>query len=193
MPTIRIRVIGSSPLVQNNNTLCDPLHPLTKQKAALTGKRKKTDADHEQIGQIEFVAGLYMNENGPIIPAGMFRACLIEGAKRDKMGSTFKTGLFVESDGVLEYEGPRDSKSLYADKSFVWRCPVGNQRSTIIRTRARFNDWASEFDVYYDNSMIDLEHIENAIRHSEKIGMGDARALGYGKFKAHIVEPAAVA
>ena len=29
---------------------------------SVSGKRKKTEADHEEMARIEFVAGLYMNE-----------------------------------------------------------------------------------------------------------------------------------
>jgi hypothetical protein len=187
MKTLKIKLVGKTPLVVHNNTLADPLHPLKKALTAVTGKRKKTDADHEEIGRIEFVAGLYMDsEMGPIMPGRCLRACIIEGAKRDKMGTAFKTAFYIDGDSPIEYHGPRTAKELWEDKEFVWRTPVGNQSSTVIRTRPRFSKWEITFEAVYDEELIDAEHIENALRHSAKIGLCDARALGYGKFSFEV-------
>ena len=187
MSTVKIRLTGTTPLVMHSNRLVDPLHPLKKEIAAITIKKKKTDADHLEISRLEFIGSIYCGDEGPFIPGANMRACLITGAKRDKMGSTFKSAIFVENDGILKYDGPRDVKGLWEKgDEFAWRTPVGNQSNTIMRTRPRFNDWETEFTVDFDEEQVNIEHLENALRHAEKIGICDARALGYGKFSASI-------
>jgi hypothetical protein len=76
---------------------------------------------------------------------------------------------------------------MWEDGSFTWRAPVGNQSSTVIRTRPRFESWSATFEAVYDGEVIDKEHIVNALKHSAKIGLCDARALGYGKFAWEII------
>lgn len=155
-------------------------------KKAITGKRKKTDADYEEIARLEFLGGLYMNDEGPFIPSGNFRKCLIEGARRNKDGKQFEVGLFVLNDAKLIYEGPRDAKAMWESKEFMWTTVVGNQRASIMRTRPRFNDWQCQFEVDVDTSMIDANCLQNAIENAQKMGICDARNIGYGRFKATV-------
>ena len=187
----RIRLDGKTPLVLHNNQCVNPLNPLKKQIAAITAKgKKKTDADHLQIYRLEFQAGLYINDRlGPYIPAQNLRKMMIEGARKSKDGKQFESGLYVNDDAAIEYEGPRDLEGLLngAFDKFAWTTVVGNQRNSIMRTRPRFKEWAVEFEVIVETSLVDQEMIKNALRHAELIGVCDGRSVGCGRFAASIL------
>lgn len=188
---MKIRLNGITPLVMHSNRLANPLDPMKKELATLTGKKKKTDADYEQIAKIEFRAGLYINGVGPIIPSNNLRKMLIEGGRKSKMGKQFESGLCFVSDADLEYEGPREAEELWKDGRFTWTTAVGNQRNTVMRTRPRFNEWACEFTIEFDDDLLSESDVSDALSKAERgVGVCDGRALGLGRFKAEIVQPA---
>lgn len=189
MSVFRISLKGRSPLVLHNNQCVDPLHPLTKEIKSITGKRKKVDADHLELRRLEFIAGLYINQDlGPYIPNQNLRKMLIEGARKSKNGKQFESGIFVFDHAKIEYDGPRDVEGMLADGRFSWTTPAGNQSSTIMRTRPRFDKWSCEFSVETDESLVHKEMIEDALVHASRIGVCDARSIGYGRFDFEILK-----
>ena len=192
MSTITIKLIGTSPLLMHNNQCVDPLNKFKKEIAKITGKRKKTEADYLELYRLEFMAGLYIGAEGPFIPARCFRRCLIEGAKKDKNGKRFETSISVLTDGILQYDGPRDAKSMWESGEFHLTTVVGNQRNSIMRTRPKFDVWACRFDLYFDDSDLNLQDIESALERSQKLGICDGRAIEYGAFEATVLAPVAV-
>ena len=119
MANATVKLVGTSPLLMHNNQCVDPLNPLKKKIAAITGKRKKTESDYLELYRLEFIAGIYIGDEGPYIPARCFRRCLIEGAKKDRNGTRFQSTISVESNGILQYEGPRDVKALWESGEFL--------------------------------------------------------------------------
>ena len=65
------------------------------------------------MARIEFVAGLYMNEDGPVIPARLLEAAVVEGARKSKLGKHVQAGVIVEKHATLIYDGPRTAKELF--------------------------------------------------------------------------------
>lgn len=84
---MQFRLVGDAPMIQHNGQTADPLNRFSKQLKALSGKKKKTDSDLEEMAKIEFMAGLYLSKEGPIIPATMIDACVIEAAKKAREGA----------------------------------------------------------------------------------------------------------
>jgi hypothetical protein len=184
-----IKLSGTSALVMSNNRSVDPLDTLKKEMDKITSKRKKTDADHEELKRVEFMSRLYASDElGPYIPAANLRAMLIAGAKKQKMGTAFKSALYVLGDSKLEYDGPRDIEGMY-EAGYAWRVPVKNMgTSTVMRTRPKFEQWACEFDVDADEEVVNKSDIEEALEKARKyVGLGDARTLGYGRFSWSLV------
>ena len=184
-----IRLNGTSPLVMSNNRSVDPLDALKKEMDKITSKRKKTDADHEELKRVEFMSRIYADEEtGPYIPAGNLRAMLIAGAKKQKMGTAFKSALYVHADASLEYDGPRDIQGLY-EAGYAWRVPVKNMgTSTVMRTRPKFDQWACEFEVDADEEVVNKSDVEEALEKARKyVGLGDARTLGFGRFSWSLI------
>ncbi len=183
---------GGSPLLMHNERLADPLDEWTRKLAAVTGKRKKTDADHMEIGRIEFNGGLYTNGNGPCLPGWNILRCLQDGATRSKRGRDVLRGVYpgAETADVI-YEGPREVDALWKNGTFHLRKTVGVQRSRTMRTRPLFTEWQVALPITVDPTVFDLDSLRPIWRDAGVYaGIGDMRPV-YGRFKGTIEEIAA--
>ncbi len=176
---------GVSPLLMHNGQLANPLNPLVKEMKQITGIRKKTDEHHLELQRLEFRAGLYLNEAGQVIvPSEVIESCLVEGAKKAKLGKAFKSSVTVTEDAVLEY-GPKltvdqlwEQNETYADVRGV---KVGQSR--VMRTRPIFRDWSLVFAVMFDAEQINLEQLSQAVEDAGRIvGLCDYRPK-FGRFQ----------
>ena len=78
--TLCFRIIGVSPLLLHNGQLADPLDEQVRAIAQVTAKRRKTEADHHRLAELEFKGSLYLREGRPCIPEEMMEAALVEAA-----------------------------------------------------------------------------------------------------------------
>lgn len=181
-----------SALVMHNERMADPLEPIVREIAQITKKGvKKTEADHEEIGRLEFVGGMYENANGPCIPAWNVLRCLQDGARRIKRGLDVPRGIIplVET-ADLEYEGPRAIDVLWKEGGFSLRKTVGIQRSRTMRTRPIFVDWQLEVPIEVDSNVWDLDTLRHCWEEAGKYaGLGEMRPV-YGRFEGTITEEA---
>ena len=76
METLKARLTGLVPLILHNARLADPLDPISKAMKTVSSKRKKTDADFEELARLEFEGGLYMVDDEPVIPARLIYGLL---------------------------------------------------------------------------------------------------------------------
>ena len=105
-----------SPLLCHNERLADPLDPTTRAVAEISSKRKKTEADHLELARREFEGGLYLGENGPMIPAANMLRCVEDGARRVRKGKDVNRGIVpLEDYADLDYAGPRDVDTLWQE------------------------------------------------------------------------------
>ena len=186
---LSIKLTGVSPLVLHNNQTVNPLNPLAQKLKAITKKRSKTEADFKEIERLEFIAGLYFDDElGPYLPQANLRKMLVLGGRKDKRGKDFESGLFVLAPAKIEYDGPRDIESLYKlGDPFVFTSPVKVGTSTLIRTRPRFKGWSCRFDIEIETSLLDLETVSNALKKAGlAVGIGDGRSIGYGRFTSEL-------
>lgn len=189
--TIRVRLNGRSPLVMHNNRCVNPRDPLKKAISAITGKgKRKTEADLDELERLEFVAGLYYDEQmGPYIPSQNIRKMLIEGARKVKLGKQFESGVFITDDVPVQYDGPRDFEEMWKLRDrFAWTTVVGNQKASILRTRPRFRQWSVEFSVILEDSLVSVDDLKTALKHAEiAVGLCDGRSVGCGRFDAEVL------
>lgn len=190
MDTIKIRITGTAPLLVHSDRLANPLDPLTKEIKTYTGKRKKTDDDHLAIARLEWTGGMYYDDKiGPSIPGRNVKAMLITAAKKSKDGPKAKTGLIVSEDKIkLIYSGPRTLDAMWDDGRFTdMRC-VGVMNARTMRCRPVFPEWAIEFSVIYDASVVDKADILRFCDVGGRlVGMGDYRVEccgDFGRFEA---------
>ena len=190
MATLNVRITGKSPLLLHNGRLADPTDEVVREMKKITAKGKnKTDEDLIELSRLEFKGGMYFDENEePCIPGEVLESCLKSGARVAKNGKKIEAGAFVSEQTVpLQYSGPRDIKSLWADKRFVHRAGVKVGQARVIRTRPKFDQWACEFTVEYQPEVIDREDIVRAMEDAGNLkGLCDYRPR-HGRFNVEVL------
>jgi len=189
MQTLKFRLTGTRPLLMHADTFSDPLNPLTKAHKQLTGKRKKTEDDHEAIAQSEWRGSLYYDEElGPYMPGVNVEACMVAGGKLQKLGTTLKRAAEVWEDKCrLKYKGPRDPEAMWDAQMYDARSVVV-QRQRLMRYRPIFRDWSLECTVVYDETAIDRSDIIKCLTDGGQMsGLGDYRPK-FGRFEVEVLD-----
>lgn len=170
--------VNGSPILCHNERLADPLDPAARAVAEISGKRGKTEADHLELARREFEGGLYLGDNGPVIPAMNMLRCVQEGAKRIKKGKDVLRGIVPLEDAAdLDYDGPRDVDSLWKE-GFWLRKGVGVGTSRVIRTRPCFKDWRVILPIEVDAEIWDIHKLQEVCTLAGKFaGLGDMRPI----------------
>ena len=180
--SLTFRITGASPLLFHNGQLADPLNPHARAMAQVTAKRKKTEADHSQLADLEFMGSLYLSGGVPCIPAEMMEAALARAAAQERRSAKAKAGLVIRDDLVLRYDGPADPRALCADPRFRLRCGVRIGANRVMRTRPRFPVWAADLVVDYLPGMLNASDVRSFVSVAgEQIGIGDWRPR-FGRF-----------
>lgn len=182
-----ITLTGSASLLMHNSRLSNPLDPATKALKKYTGKRNKTDEDHEQIARLEFAGGLYLDPDvGPFIPGENVMRCLVDGAKLTKMGVKVTRGVFIKTDvNPLSYNGPRGEQELW-DAGWRHMASVKVGTSRTMRCRPQFHEWAVQAEGVADPSVLELDDLTTIADNAGSfIGLGDWRPR-FGRFTATV-------
>lgn len=189
MRETNIEIVGVAPLIVHNGRLADPLDPITRQLAELTGKRKKTLEDHHRISRVEWEGGLYLDEDDePCLPSECIEATLVAGAKRTKQGRDAKAGIVVPDHAKLVYDGPKDVEAMWASGKFLKRNGVRVGPARVIRSRPIFHAWSAVVRIVWDPDVIrdepDLMKIAEA---AGQMGTCEWRPR-FGRFEVHKLE-----
>lgn len=184
MRTMNLTAQSVSPMLMHSSAGANPLDKRTQAHKALTSKRKKTEEDMLEIAESEFKLGLYFDRDlGVYIPVENVRACLIEGAKLNKLGRAVERGvIFNETKAKLVYDGPQTPDKLWEDESFrdLRTCVVGTSR--VLRCRPIFSQWKVETGITFDPSVIEERDIAQAWMNAGAFcGLGNYRPL-FGRF-----------
>lgn len=187
MQKLTFTISGVAPLLMHNGRLADQSDPYTRQMKEISAKRKKVDSDFEEMGRLEFLGSLYLNEdNEPCIPSFVFEACLIGrggAARKEKMGKEAAAALWVVEDAPLIYDGPRNPDELWKDKKFVSRALVRVGQARVTRTRPIFKEWKAEFVVEFNPELLNEESVRRWVEvASEQVGLCDWRPR-FGRFE----------
>ena len=157
---LSFKIRGVAPLIMHNGQLADPANKWTRAMKEITGKRKKTDADYEEMAHLEWMGGLYLHKGEPCIPGYVLEGALIGrggAARKQKMGKQAAVGLYVLDDFPLEYEGPRDPKELWLLPEFQLRAMVRVGQARVMRTRPIFREWAATVEIEVDPDFVNLD------------------------------------
>lgn len=183
--TMQFKLTGDAPLLMHNGQTADPLNKYARQLKAITGKRKKTDSDFEEMAKIEFIASLYLSkEEGPIIPAVVIDACIIEASKKAREGMLARSGFFTTGNSRFEYEGPRAAEEMWEDGRFRFSVPARVGMGRIMRTRTVFNPWHTTVNVQYEDTVVNPAQVSSWFAVAGTlVGLCDWRPR-YGRFQA---------
>lgn len=187
-----IEIEGIAPLVMHNGRLANPRDSYAKRLKEISGKRKKVDSDYEDMAQIEFEGGLYLNaDSKPCIPAPVIESMLVEGAKMQRKGKAVKAGIFCpEQNYALKYKGPKTVEELWNDDRFVLEALVRVSTSRIVRTRPQFPDWSLTFDVFYNDTVLNKKDVDSILADAGQfVGLCDWRPRN-GRFDVKSIKVA---
>ncbi len=180
---LKVKIIGDTPFIPHNAQLADPLNQFSRAIKEVSGKRKKVDADLEEIAKLEFLGGLYLSDGKPCIPAEMLEAVINGGARKSKMGKQASAAVFIRKPAMLEYEGPKDPKKLWDDKEFVLRVAVKVQQAMVMRTRPIFKKWSATFEVDVNTDLVETKDVLQWIKVAGvELGIGDWRPQKRGHY-----------
>jgi len=183
---LNFQIVGVAPLLMHNGRLADPLDNIVRQIKEVSGKRHKTDADHEEMARLEWLGSLYLHDGEPCIPSDVLEAALIgrgSAARKQKMGKQAAAGLMVFDNAPLEYEGPRDPHEMWKMEEFRFRCRVKIGQASVMRTRHIFKDWAANVTVMYNPDVINSDDVKLWMDIAgAEVGLMDWRPK-YGRFE----------
>jgi hypothetical protein len=183
--TAKYRLTGVAPLLMHNGQLSDPLNEWTKAKKKITDKRKKTEADHEEIGRLEWMGSLYLYNGGPCIPREAIKATLLRAGMTLRKGPKVKPGLVCETHAPLIYDGPSDAKALWEDGRFTYRTTKSQNGKRVVRTRPKFLPWAADVLLAFQDEILNPEEVTEIIEIAgHTIGFLDERPE-YGRYTVH--------
>lgn len=182
---LNFRIAGTAPLIMHNGQMADPANEWTRAVKEISGKRKKTEADYEEMARLEWMGALYLQDGCPCIPGYVFEAALIGrggAARKQKMGKQAAAGLYVTKNFPLIYKGANEPSELWLDERFRFSVPVKVGQARIIRTRPIFSKWSAYIEVEFDPQLINADDIRLWIEVAGyEVGLMDWRPK-YGRF-----------
>jgi hypothetical protein len=177
----------------HNGQTADPRNTYAKAMKAVSGKRKKTDADFEELARLEWLAGLYRIDGDLVIPDYVIESTMIGGAKKSKRGPQAKCGLFFTEHASLMFDGKPDTitddtlAELFATGNYTHTIGVKVGMSKVMRTRPIFRSWSVNAVAQYDPDVLNMRDVEEMAMDAGKlVGMGDWRPK-HGRFDAEVV------
>jgi len=192
MEHITFTIKGVAPLIQHNGRMANPADEYARAIKKVSSKRKKVDADYEEMARLEFLGALYVNrENRIIMPSYVLEACLIGkggAARKERSGKEAAAGLFIQDDSILEYGDNKTPDELWEDEIYRFVAMVKVGQARIARTRPIFLTWGLEFTVNFNAGIVDRESIIRwAQLAGEEVGLCDWRPR-YGRFDVVNIE-----
>ena len=197
------KISGLTALLMHCGQTADPLNQFSQAMKKISAKRNKTEDDLRALSNIEWWAGLYLSrpcsiegsmvmphpEAKIIIPAHVLDSCIREGARKIKLGKQASAGCIVAGDGRFSYDGPSDLVELSKSAEHRAVHAVKVSTSKVMRCRPTFFDWSVEFDAEIDQSVIEPEHVKDALERAGRlVGIGDwrpgaPRGGSFGRFE----------
>lgn len=198
--TLRIKIKGASPLIMHSASSADPQNYWAKKMGPLKAKRKKTDADIQEIRELSFLSSLYWSEEleSLYMPAENVRKMLLEAgraldqknAKKQIVGIRFETHL----GWPLNIKNANNLEALRKDDSLKYIKLVTIAKAKVVSVRSIFSEWEFEMDIIVDRTILDPKTVEEWFDYAGKrVGLCARRPYGptpgeFGKFYVKSIE-----
>lgn len=188
MKSLTVQIKGIEPLLINNPQAVDPFNKYSRAAKEITSKRKKTDEDLLKLREIEIESKLYFDEKvGVWIPATWITAAIASQswAKAKIKKADIRSCVFVnESKIKLNYAGMDKVKTktdVVKNEMFHTVLNLKQGQVRVCKAAPIFNDWSVEFEILFDDTIINASDLKNLIEIAAKFGgFGDFRPT-YGR------------
>lgn len=179
---VKLSLIGETPLLLHNGQLADPLNEWAKRIKVVAGKRKKTDADHQELARLEWFGSLYTENGKIVIPGEVVEATIVSGAKKQRRGEQAKRGVVCIGNFPLRNGGADlgNLDKLWESGKYHLRSLVSVGQATVCRTRPKFDEWAVDVEVKYDPNVLEERDVISALE--DEGAMCDWRPK-FGRFR----------
>ena len=185
-----------SPLIMHNGAAgIDNRSPANIEKAEIASKRGKnrTEADDARLRELETLTSLWLDEDeSPTVPASALRATIETGARKLKQGPQVREGLIVDRVESFDFDASLGETVEELCRTVQFTTGVVVQRSRILRTRAKFDEWAATFTVECDDELVDERQLAVWLDIAgRRIGLGDwrpERSGHYGRFVTESID-----
>lgn len=190
MKLLNIKITGTRPFLSHNDTLSDPLNPLTKYHKSLSSKRKKTDEDYALLAESQLVTSCYYDEQiGFVMNGEMIEACIKSGAKLNKLGKVIDRAIML-TDVVFPMtikNCPANPQELAKNPDFIYAKSVKIGTARVMSYRPIFRDWSVEFGLMFDEEQITKEELLMVLENAGNLcGVGDWRPR-FGRFSVEVI------
>lgn len=180
---LQFRITSECPILLHSGRTADPRDEFSKKIKVISTKKKKTDADLEEMSRLEWLASIYMSGGKIVIPGNVWESALVSGAKKLRLGKQVCSAISVGENSTLEFDGDnlplpelwdRDQNRLTAR--------VRVKGSCVMRTRFKAENWACDLKINYDDEQMDARQIEEILTVcGSQTGLCDWRPK-YGRF-----------
>lgn len=194
----RITIKGTEPLLQHNGAANLDTHSPVNQERDEIVRRLRSDrtvSDERRLAELECQLSLWLDEHDrPTIPHAALRTMLETSAKKLKQGPRVREGLMVTAVEHFAYDEEQyGTTRTQLGKTTQFRTAVVVNRNRMLRTRAKFDEWACTFVVECDDAQVDSRHLKTWLEiGGRRIGLGDwrpERSGTYGRFEIQRIEP----
>ena len=194
----QVKIIGTAPLVVHNGAAgLDTSDPRNIEKAKIAKKKAsdRTAKDNSRIRELECQTSLYLDDSGrPTFIESGLRSVIEAAARKLKQGPQVREGLVVESVDKFEYDESMGTTAEELGVSAQFVTGVVVQRNRLLRTRAKFDEWAITFTVEADPELVDQQQLATWLDIAgRRLGIGDWRPQKsgrYGRFSLDSISPA---
>ena len=183
------RLTGVAPILLHSGQMIDPRNAHARAMKAVSSKKMKTDADHEEMARIEWTAGLYLRDGKIVLPSEVIEAALVSAAKKTRAGKTAQAGLFCEADAALIFpDADKTPEALWAmGNKYAWGSPVRVGQARVIRTRPRFDEWGAVVALTFDDTLLNRVAVVDMLTVcGDQIGLCDWRPK-FGRFSVEVL------
>lgn len=188
--SLKIKLTGTQPLLMSNGQIVDPLNEWTKlisqADTAMKG-RNKTEARIIEADKLRWLGGVYQRDGYPYLPVDNFLGCLIKAGRLHKLGKKVESGVYVRDCSLLEFGGRGAGKKV---EELVEMPEYAHRKATkrgVIAHRPFFENWSCEYELIYDDRIIDTDDFMTVLDTAGAIGIG-AWSARFGKFETEIIE-----
>jgi len=192
LTTLSVQLVGTKKMLLSNGRLANPLDPYTRDLAAISKKRNKTDDDRLNMMAIEARGGCYETKEGLLaLPTANVWRSIYDAAKAYKLGVAVKRSLhFDDVNEPLYVDGVAvdidDEGWLQYPATIDYR-PVKVGTAKTMRARPLVPEgWVTTHRFGLNEKEIDLDSLVPVLaRAGSMIGVGDWRPI-YGTFTATV-------